>query len=720
MLMTVLVKPFARTGNTPLYALLISLCWVPVYVAGLLAPSRALVQLLHELLPYMPYNIGITGIENPRVMAYLDVAVGLAGVVSAVLATYIDSTWRSRQASQVELLPTSRARSAAIGLVELQGVARPVPPNSKGPILNYNSRHPDPKAKQPFYLEDETGRILIDPRESKFRTRWLTSFGGRITETVLKSREQLPDLTAPHVMALHPGDPVYVIGTAQPNPDAPPDAVDSEKLIVSRRKSGFFSTPLWQLSQGKIRPKHAAEDIFFLTDSKEEVARRRIMKGLWQIWAWAFLWIAMSLAMFHFQLPRTREGYDLWSMPEIIKYAAPEDRLEAVLDFFERSATRTENRSTPLPRGLKDIPLLGAFLQQVNANLQHAQRTEGVNYLWSRHFKDASPEEVQLLVKSAASSIDDIRWWAVARLGEATAYPDLVIPILIHALEHDPVLSVREYAASNLLPFREAAFPAIPALVEAARSPEYKLRGKAIWTLTRFNGIPDGPAHDLFLEMVEDEADWVRQAGVQGLRNMAGHTGNDVQVLLELTRDPDHYTRSLSLKALAMIAPDAAGYYDAVVRALHDEEELVRQSAVHALADFAIIPDEAADPLGAMISNKSLSGRILSLLVKMQERAAPAVPYLAEALESKDGKVAYNAAFALSRIGEGAAPAVVEMTAALNHKDKFVRRYCAQALGNSGSAAIDAIPDLIKLHKDPDTYVRTAARHSISQISSDR
>lgn len=215
--LTVLIKPFARAGNTPLYALLISLFWVPIYTAGLLAPSRALVQLLHEILPYMPYNI---------------------------------------------------------------------------------------------------------------------------------------------------------------------DAVDSERLVVGRGYSGFFSTPLWQVSQGKIKPEHGAEDIFFLTDSKEQAASRRIMKGLWQVWAWAFLWIAMSLAMFHFQQPCTRDGYALWSVPEIIKYAAPPDRLAAVLDFVERTTFRSENQDPPLFRRLKSTPLLGPFIDRVNKNLQHAQLTEGVNFLW--------------------------------------------------------------------------------------------------------------------------------------------------------------------------------------------------------------------------------------------------------------------------------------------------------------------------------------------------
>jgi len=716
MVLTVLIKPFARAGNTPLAALLISLCWVPVYVAGLLAPSRALVQLLHEILPYMPYNIGITGIENPRIMAFLDVGVGLAGVGLALLATYIDSTWRARQAAQLDLLPTSKARSAAVGLVELQGRACPVSPSGTGPILQYNSRLAGLTRLEPFYLEDDTGRILIDPRTSRFRTRWRTSFGGRITETVLKRREQLPDLSSPHVMTLLPGDPVYVIGTAQPDPTAPADAVDSERLVVRRANSGIFSSPLWQVSQGRIKPQHRAEDIFFLTDSKEQVARKRIMKGMWQVWAWALVWIALSLTMFHFQLPRTRDGYGLWSMEEIIQYADPQERLGAVLDFIEKMDDRSAEQDPALLRRLRRTPVLGPFIDKINTNLQHAQLTEGVNFLWQHQFKDPSLDEVQLLAESAGALNDKVRRWAVARLGEAVDYPDLAVPILIRALEQDPALKVRIHAASNLGDFKAAAFPAIPALAAAARSPEYKLRFRAIGSLTRLPEIPDGPAHTLFMEMAQDEASWVRHAAVQGLRNMARHTRQDAEVLLELIEDPDQYTRSVSIGTLNKIAPDFPGFTAAVVRALSDEEILVRRSAVRALADFAMVPDAAAEPLGVMLMDKSLSSRILPLLVDMGPRAAPAVPYMTEALEVDAGKVAYNAAFALSRIGAAAAPAVVELINALEHRDKFVRRYSAQALGECGAAAATALPALEELQQDPDSYVRGAARSAIAKI----
>jgi HEAT repeat protein len=90
--------------------------------------------------------------------------------------------------------------------------------------------------------------------------------------------------------------------------------------------------------------------------------------------------------------------------------------------------------------------------------------------------------------------------------------------------------------------------------------------------------------------------------------------------------------------------------------------------------------------------------------------------FLDGALESKEGKIAYNAAFALSRIGTAAAPAVNELTTALDHRDKYVRRYSAQDLGGCDSAAVEAIPALIELQQDPDPHVSSAARSAIARI----
>lgn len=716
MALIVLIKPLARVGHTPLYALLIALVWVPVYVSGFLAPSRALVQLLHELMPYMPYNLSLTGIENPRLMAGLDLLFGFSGIVVSVLATYMDSLWRTRQAAQVDILPTSRARSVALGLVELEGRAQHVSPGTAGPVLYYNSRSPGRNRKEPFYLEDTTGRILIDPRATHLRTRARTSLGGRLTETVLKNREQLPDLTHPHVMTLEPGDPVYVIGTAQENPDAPAGATGSDRLIVRRRKGSVFAAPLWQASQGKIKPGHAVEDILFITDSAEANARSRIMRGIRQIWVWALLWIALGLSLIHFQLPRSRPGYALWTLPEIIRYAAPADRLEAVLTFIDRETVLSADDAASRLLHVKDVPHLGPFLETINRNMLLAQLGEGIHFLWQQKFKTPSPKEIELLVQAAGAHYSDVRHWAVNRMGHLTDHPRQAVPVLIAALASDPDMVVRTTAATTLSKFKKEAFPAIPALVDAARSTQPKLRYRAVNTVSRLPDIPPGPAHALFLEMLTDKEGWVRQAGVIGLRNMARHTRQDADALLVSTTDQDHYVRSLSIGTLGSIRPDDPVFATAVLRALQDEKTLVRHTAVRAAADLKILPDAAAAPLGAMIDDPAVSSRILSLLVTMQDRAAPAVPHLAAALAHKDRKVAYNAAFALSRVGSPAAGAVAELTAALSHADTFVRRYSADALGASGRAAQSSLADLKQLQSDPDAYVRGAARRAVARI----
>jgi len=86
----------------------------------------------------------------------------------------------------IENIPCSKVRSAAMGLVELQGQARPrklqVSPASQRPccwwrfkVQEYrksgkNSRWvtiQDSQSPEPFFLEDNTGRMLIDPIDAE-------------------------------------------------------------------------------------------------------------------------------------------------------------------------------------------------------------------------------------------------------------------------------------------------------------------------------------------------------------------------------------------------------------------------------------------------------------------------------------------------------------------------------------------------------------------------
>ncbi len=145
---------------------------------------------------------------------------------------------------------TSKIRSLAVGLVEVQGKVIPVDPalllrspQTQTPCVyfkNYvrggifpwyvmiegdrviNSYSNYEMKGIPFYIEDDTGKILIDPF---------------LADINLNSKEY--DTEKEHIV-LRPGSTVYVSGVAIPNPDAPSDAVGNERLMI---KKGHYDDP---------------------------------------------------------------------------------------------------------------------------------------------------------------------------------------------------------------------------------------------------------------------------------------------------------------------------------------------------------------------------------------------------------------------------------------------------------------------------------------------
>lgn len=85
---------------------------------------------------------------------------------------------------------------------------------------------------QPFYLEDDSGRILIDPRGATIQPAWQPNLELGTREIALTRRVEPVTMTCPEIRSLFPGDPVYVIGNVQERPDASADAVGSDRLMV--------------------------------------------------------------------------------------------------------------------------------------------------------------------------------------------------------------------------------------------------------------------------------------------------------------------------------------------------------------------------------------------------------------------------------------------------------------------------------------------------------
>jgi hypothetical protein len=248
-------------------------------------------------------SIGIlgkmTGVLNPgssgesssifiSLMSVIAIAVGLN-------AAYRGGFWRLRQLNQLRNLPTSKAGSAALGLAEFSGTARSTNPGEpvliSSTVIRYEDETPSTVLDnlRSFYLEDDTGRILVDPSGAHVRSRWWKlQFSTQICDIVLRRNvEKSGDL-----LSLKDGDPVYVIGSVEINNASPAGAAGSEALVLHRRKRPVEGS-FWKYLLGSGR--HDNYDIFFLSDSSEESAEEQIRTGLKWTWFLSSAWIFFSL-----------------------------------------------------------------------------------------------------------------------------------------------------------------------------------------------------------------------------------------------------------------------------------------------------------------------------------------------------------------------------------------------------------------------------------------
>jgi len=173
--------------------------------------------------------------------------------------------------------PTSKARAAAMGLVELAGKAKCldklVAPITKTPCAYYEvcaqyyykhkkssgwrTFYRDESGKR-FYLEDDTGKVLIEPGSAKMNIAADFTFQGtlndkqffgllpsnQVDKKVLdyleanpKARDAAKGMSGKQLRFLEyyiaEGDPLFVLGSAEPLEGAT-SAVASENLIVRK------------------------------------------------------------------------------------------------------------------------------------------------------------------------------------------------------------------------------------------------------------------------------------------------------------------------------------------------------------------------------------------------------------------------------------------------------------------------------------------------------
>jgi len=331
--------------------------WVRATIVGIfltaafLAPVRGCSYILAKLSGYEKFHefLMVTSLNG-----FVDAWLGICGVCFAIFAGLM--YWRQalRLKTQIENIPTATIRSAAMGIGEFKGIARQIPDKSQrltekivngreekfawaeengdrdDPIIHYcytpgSSRYSKVvEISSRFYLEDETARILVDPRRAE---SW-EGKGHFLTHPTrhyfLQEEEQDNLIQVPvenyyvkkddsTVRQLVSGDEVYVIGNVEENRDADPGAIGSERLIL--RPSTRLNLPdlMSSIMLGESKTLGSdIYDIFFLTDIQESDAREMLTRGLGSVWIWVVSWAAFSLPPILFNPTVVFGGHELY------------------------------------------------------------------------------------------------------------------------------------------------------------------------------------------------------------------------------------------------------------------------------------------------------------------------------------------------------------------------------------------------------------------------
>lgn len=282
-----------------------------VMLVGALAPFRVAAMLLVPVIKPEVVNDSFAPFIFPG--PSFETLVGICAII--VGAGYLsEALWRLKTARQVKNLPRSKARSAQIGLAEFYGRARQTGPLQNRPgklpektLFYFLADTPDgiegnlmtdwlrTPVTRPFWLEDDTGRILVDLSNAKYGGSLMQFFlGHRICEVIMTShvdKDAFPDAW------LEEGDEIYIVGRVEERDDVPPGAPDSERLVIRLTPQASVMDSL--LSKFGIdlsgRGRRDIHDVFILSDRGEGETGKIIMRGLMVRLAVALTWIALGL-----------------------------------------------------------------------------------------------------------------------------------------------------------------------------------------------------------------------------------------------------------------------------------------------------------------------------------------------------------------------------------------------------------------------------------------
>ena len=173
-----------------------------------------------------------------------------------------------------------------------------------------------------------------------------------------------------------------------------------------------------------------------------------------------------------------------------------------------------------------------------------------------------------------------------------------------------------------------------------------------------------------------------------------------------LTTSGNARVRSRSAYVLGVIGQGSEQALPALEKALNDQIDSVRRSAIDALGNFGSTAKPAIPALLQTLKHTppNIRVRAATALGNIRVEAKTVVPALIRTLNTdQDTEVQASAASALSKFGIEAKEAIPFLVSALKHKNELIRRASALSLGSIAVALLDEADETKKLEKMNET-----------------
>lgn len=279
------------------------------------------------------------------------------------------------------------------------------------------------------------------------------------------------------------------------------------------------------------------------------------------------------------------------------------------------------------------------------------------------------------------------------------------VPALVEALK-SPQAGIRRNAAFALGELGPEAVPAIAALRQAlARDADIDVRRDAAFALGEI-----GPkALPALMPQLNAPDARIRRSVASALVRIGEPAIPDLTALL---RSPDPIVRRNAAGILGRMGPTARSAVAALEACREDSDPAFCWTVKQALRSIkqVTIQDRIESLHDPDVLTRVAAARALG---DEHAGAEAAIPALILSLSDPKAAVRKAAALSLARIGT---PALPPLIAALGNADPQIRKNAAFSLGEMGDAATPAIPELTMLRRDERAAVRWCADNALKKI----